>query len=131
MPQLTFNIFLSLSNLLKDKNQQKSFLYILIRGVSVISNYVFSILVIRLFSKEDYGIYVYGLSVFMLLSVFLKLGVDVHFVKVFSEFKSKIIPIWIGRVERKVIYLSILISSIIFSIDLYLTFLPCCNGYVQ
>ena len=113
MPIYKSNIFLSLSNLLKDKNQQKSFLYILIRGVSVISNYVFSILVIRLFSKDDYGIYVYGLSIFMLLSVFLKFGVDVHFVKVFSEFKSKIIPKWIGKIERKVIYVSIVVSSLI------------------
>lgn len=111
MPLLKPNRFLSISSLLRDKNQQKSFLYILIRGVSVISNYVFSILIIHLFSKEDYGLYVYGLSVFMLLSVFLKLGVDIHFVKVFSEFKSKIIPKWIGLVERKVIYLSIAVSA--------------------
>lgn len=110
MPVLKHNRFLSIANLLKDKNQQKSFLYILIRGVSVVSNYIFSILIIHLFSKEDYGTYVYGLSVFMLLSVFLKLGVDVHFVKIFSEFKSRIIPKWIGLVERKVIYLAIAVS---------------------
>jgi len=120
MALLKHNRLVSISNLLKDKNQQKSFLYILIRGISVISNYVFSILVIRLFSKEDYGIYVYGLSIFMLLSVFLKVGVDVHFVKIFSELKSKIIPKWIGLVERKVIFLSIAISISIL-ILLYLT----------
>jgi O-antigen/teichoic acid export membrane protein len=120
MPLLKSNRFLWISNLLKDKNQQKSFLYILIRGVSVISNYIFSILIIRLFSKEDYGTYVYGLSIFMLLSVFLKLGVDIHFVKVFSEFKSKIIPKWIGLVERKVIYLSIAVSAGITTL-LYIT----------
>ncbi|MBF8149006.1 oligosaccharide flippase family protein [Winogradskyella sp. F6397] len=111
MPLLKSNRFLSIYSLLKDKNQQKSFLYILIRGISVISNYVFSILVIHLFSKEDYGNYVYGLSIFMLLSVFLKLGVDIHFVKIFSEFKSKIIPKWIGLVEWKVIYLSIAVCA--------------------
>ena len=113
MPIFNKNVFLSLSSLLKDKNQQKSFLYILIRGISVVSNYVFSILIISLFSKEDYGIFVYGLSVFMLLSVFLKMGVDVHFVKIFSEFKSDIIPNWIGNVERKVVSFSIVISAII------------------
>ena len=110
MPILKHKCFLPISRLVKDKNQKKSFLYILIRGVSVISNYAFSILIIRLFSQEDYGIYVYGLSVFMLLSVFLKFGVDVHFVKIFSELKSKLIPKWIGLVERKVIYVSIAIS---------------------
>lgn len=105
--------------LIKDKNQQKAFLYLLIRGLSVISNYIFSILVIHLFSKDDYGYYVYGLSVFMLLSVFLKLGVDVHFVKIFSEFKSRITPKWISKVEKKVIYFSIIISAVI-SVILYL-----------
>tara|TARA_R110002049_G_scaffold65444_11_gene171859 strand:+ start:556 stop:1842 length:1287 start_codon:yes stop_codon:yes gene_type:complete len=138
MPVLKSNRFLSLTSLLKDKNQQKSFLYILIRGVSVISNYIFSILIIHLFSKEDYGTYVYGLSIFMLLSVFLKLGVDIHFVKIFSEFKSKIVPKWIGLVERKVIYLAIvvcvgiltflyltnLISGFHFSITLFILSVP-------
>lgn len=113
MPLLKRDRLLSIYSLLKDKNQQKSFLYILIRGVSVISNYVFSILIIYLFSKEEYGVYVYGLSIFMLLSVFLKLGVDIHFVKIFSEFKSKIIPKWIGLVEKRVIYLSLVISTIV------------------
>ena len=104
------NFFLSLPNLLKDKNQQKSFYYILIRGLSVVCNYGFSILIIQLFSKEDYGIYVYGLSIFMLLSVFLKLGVDIHFVKIFSEFKSRIIPSWISLVERKVLLVATTVS---------------------
>ena len=120
MPISKSNRFLPLTSLLKDKNQQKSFLYILIRGVSIISNYVFSILIINLFSKEDYGTYVYGLSIFMLLSVFLKLGVDIHLVKIFSEFKSKIIPKWIGLLERKVIYLAIAVTACITSL-LYLT----------
>lgn len=125
MPLIKPNRLLSISSLLKDKNQQKSFLYILIRGASVISNYIFSILIIHLFSKEDYGIYVYGLSVFMLLSVFLRLGVDVHFVKIFSEFKSKIIPKWIGLVERKVIYLAIAVSV---GIILFLYFINLIDG---
>jgi len=111
--------FSLINNLLKDKNQQKSFFYILIRGASVVSNYVFSILIIYLFSKEEYGIYVYGLSIFMLLSVFLKAGIDIHFVKIFSEFKTKSIPAWVGQVEKKVIYLSILVSvAIIFALYL-------------
>ena len=76
-------------DLLKDKNQRKSFYYVLIRGVSVISNYFFSILIITLFSKEDYGFFVFGLSLFMMLSVLTKFGVDVHFVKVFSKFKDQ------------------------------------------
>lgn len=126
MPLLKSNRFLQISSLLNDKNQQKSFLYILIRGVSVISNYVFSILIIHLFSKEDYGTYVYGLSIFMLLSVFLKVGVDIHFVKLFSEFKAKIIPKWIGLVERKVIYLSVAVCA---GIVIILYFINLIDGF--
>lgn len=85
----------------------------MIRGVSVVANYVFSILVIRLFSDDVYGQYVIGLSVFMLLSVFLKAGVDVHFVKTFAEFDPKSIPRWVKKVENRVIVFSVLISIMI------------------
>lgn len=111
---------LIVSRLLKDKNHQKSYLYALIRGLSVISNYIFSLLIIQFFSKEDYGIYVYGLSVFMLLSVFLKAGVDVHLVKIFSEFKTNLIPKWVYKVEKKVFYFAVTISAII-SCGIYIT----------
>lgn len=106
-------------DLLKDKNQRKSFSYVLIRGVSVISNYFFSILIITLFSKEDYGFFVFGLSLFMMLSVLTKFGVDVHFVKVFSKFKDREVPNWIKAVELKVFSLSFIIAITI-STFLYL-----------
>ena len=76
------------------------------------ANYLFSILVIRFFSDEVYGQYVFGLSVFMLLSVFLKAGVDVHFVKLFAEFDLNAIPKWVKKVENKVIVLSTLVSVV-------------------
>lgn len=85
----------------------------MIRGVSIVANYIFSILVIRQFSDEIYGQYVVGLSVFMLLSVFLKSGVDVHFVKIFAEFDPKSIPKWVKAVENRVVFLSIAISLFI------------------
>ena len=106
-------------DLLKDKNQRKSFYYVLIRGVSVISNYFFSILIITLFSKEDYGFFVFGLSLFMMLSVLTKFGVDVHFVKVFSKFKDREVPNWVKTVELKVFSLSFIIAITI-STFLYL-----------
>jgi O-antigen/teichoic acid export membrane protein len=106
-------------DLLKDKNQRKSFYYVLIRGVSVISNYFFSILIITLFSKEDYGFFVFGLSLFMMLSVLTKFGVDVHFVKVFSKFKDREVPNWVETVELKVFSLSFIIAITI-STFLYL-----------
>src|SRR5690554_1546447 len=84
----------------------------MIRGVSVVANYLFSILVIRLFSDDVYGQYIFGLSVFMLLSVFLKAGVDVHFVKVFAEFKPVSVPRWVKVVEVRVMFLSLLVSTL-------------------
>ena len=105
--------------LLKDKDQRKLFSYVLIRGVSVISNYIFSALIITLFSKEDYGFFVFGLSLFMMLSVLTKFGVDVHFVKVFSKLKDREVPNWIKTVELKVFSLSFIIAITI-SAFLYL-----------
>ena len=105
--------------LLKDKDQRKLFSYVLIRGISVISNYIFSALIITLFSKEDYGFFVFGLSLFMMLSVLTKFGVDVHFVKVFSKLKDREVPNWIKTVELKVFSLSFIIAITI-SAFLYL-----------
>lgn len=79
----------------------------------MISNYVLSILIIQIFSKEDYGLYVYGLSIFMLLSVILKLGIDVHFVKIFSQLKAKVIPKWVKKVDRSVFLLASVICIIL------------------
>lgn len=119
MPISKSKVFSFISSLLKDKNQQSSFFYIVLRGISVICNYFFSILVIRLFSKDDYGNYVYGLSVFMLLSIFLKFGIDVHFVKIFSESRRKLIPRWISILERKITFIALIVCGVLISI-LYL-----------
>ena len=77
--------------LVNDTNQRKTIYFVMIRGLSVISNYIFSLLIIKLFSTEDYGVFVESLSVLMILCVLLKFGVDVHFVKIFSEFKLKVL----------------------------------------
>ncbi len=106
-------------HLLKDKDQRKLFSYVLIRCISVISNYIFSALILTLFSKEDYGFFVFGLSLFMMLSVLTKFGVDVHFVKVFSKLKDREVPNWIKTVELKVFSLSFVIAITI-SVFLYL-----------
>ena len=101
-------------NLSADVNQKKTLSYIVVRGFSVISNYIFSILVIQLFSKEDYGTFIYGLSVFMIFSVVFKFGVDVHFVKIFSEFKLKGAPKWVKILECRLVWASV-ISAIVFA----------------
>lgn len=106
-------------NLSADANQQKTLSYVIVRGFSIISNYIFSILVIQLFSKEDYGVFIYGLSVFMIFSVIFKFGVDVHFVKIFSEFKLKGVPPWVKTLEIRLLWVSA-IAAIIFSLTAYI-----------
>ncbi|MDG1014228.1 MAG: hypothetical protein P8O09_03345 [Flavobacteriaceae bacterium] len=105
-----------------DINQRKSFSYLILRGVSIVSNYVFSLLVINLFSKESYGFFVYGLSIFMILSTFLKAGVDVHYVKIFHRFKDLGVPFWIKKLERRVVLCSVatavLVSTLVYSYNL-------------
>lgn len=96
--------------LVNDTNQRKTIYFVMIRGLSVISNYIFSLLIIKLFSTEDYGVFVESLSVLMILCVLLKFGVDVHFVKIFSEFKISGVPRWIREIESKVLFLSALVT---------------------
>lgn len=111
-----------LVHIMNDDNQRQSFYYILLRAGSVISNYILSLFIISNFSKGVYGVFVYGLSIFMFLSTLLKFGVDVHFVKLFSELRDKVIPLWVRRIEYKVILLASLISVIIFSFVQYYDF---------
>ena len=99
--------------LLNDVNQKKAISFVVMRGLSVISNYIFSLLLIKLFSSKDYGIFVEALSILMILSVLLKFGIDVHFVKIFSDFKSIGVPRWIQKLERKVFYISIIIALLL------------------
>ena len=99
--------------LVNDTNQRKTIYFVMIRGLSVISNYIFSLLIIKLFSTEDYGVFVESLSVLMILCVLLKFGVDVHFVKIFSEFKLSGVPRWIRKIESKVLFLSALVTLLL------------------
>ena len=96
--------------LANDTNQRKTIYFVMIRGLSVISNYIFSLLIIKLFSAGDYGVFVESLSVLMILCVLLKFGVDVHFVKIFSEFKLSGVPRWIRKIESKVLFVSALVT---------------------
>ena len=96
--------------LVNDTNQIKTIYFVMIRGLSVISNYIFSLLIIKLFSTDDYGVFVESLSVLMILCVLLKFGVDIHFVKIFSEFKLSGVPRWIRKIESKVLFVSALVA---------------------
>mgnify|MGYP006120657273 CR=1 FL=1 len=116
------SFFKLITNLSNDINQRKSFSYIILRGLSIASNYLFSLLIINLFSKENYGFFVYGLSIFMILSTFLKAGIDVHFVKIFHRFKELGVPYWVKKLETRVVLSSVAIaisvSTLVYSYNL-------------
>ena len=117
-------ILVKVIRLVNDVNQRKTIGFIAMRGLSVISNYIFSLLLIKLFSSQDYGVFVEALSILMILCVLLKFGIDVHFVKIFSDFKSIGVPIWIQKLERKVFYISIIIALILIVVFQFSNFFP-------
>jgi len=100
-------------SLVNDINQRKTISFVAMRGLSVISNYLFSLLLIKLFSPQDYGIFIEALSILMILCVLFKFGIDIHFVKIFSDFRVKGIPRWTQKLERKVFGISTIISLIL------------------
>ena len=110
--------------LLNDVNQKKAISFVVMRGLSVISNYIFSLLIIKLFSSQDYGIFVEALSILMILCVLLKFGIDVHFVKIFSSFKSIGVPRWIQKLERKVFYISTIVALLLIIIFQFSNLFP-------
>ena len=87
--------------LVNDVNQRKTIGFIAMRGLSVISNYIFSLLLIN-FLVSRLWCFCRSTINLMILCVLLKFGIDVHFVKIFSDFKSIGVPIWIQKLERKV-----------------------------
>ena len=110
--------------LVNDVNQKKTISFVAMRGLSVISNYIFSLLLIKLFSPKDYGVFVEALSILMILCVLLKFGIDVHFVKIFPDFKSIGVPKWTQKLERKVFYRSIIIALILIIVFQLCNFFP-------
>lgn len=99
-----------IKGLLREKSKQNTFFFLLLRGASVFSSYLLSIIILQYFSKSDYGMYIYSLSVFMILSSFFKAGLDIHEVKIFSEQKDKSIPLWLKIIERKIIIVSVILT---------------------
>lgn len=108
-----------IKRLLKDKSKQNTFFFLLLRGASVVSSYLLSIIILQYFSKSDYGMYIYSLSVFMILSSLFKGGLDIHEVKMFSEQKEKSIPAWVKTIERKIIIASFIFAFTITGINFF------------
>ena len=111
-------------SLVNDVNQRKTISFVAMRGLSVISNYLFSLLLIKLFSSQDYGIFIEALSILMILCVLFKFGIDIHFVKIFSDFRVKGIPRWTQKLERKVFGISTIISLILIIIFQFFNLFP-------
>ncbi|MBT8257476.1 MAG: flippase [Bacteroidia bacterium] len=63
---------------------QKGFSYMLIRGIGLISSYAFTVYVTKTFGASIFGLFSIAVSIFMIMSIVGKLGLDMHLVKYFS-----------------------------------------------
>lgn len=108
----------NLKNTLKDKDFKeilsKGFSYILIRGAGIIFSYAFTVYVTKTFGASIFGLFSIGISVFMIISVIGRLGLDIHLVKYYSiEKNTRDIGLF-----YKVLIKSFLVSAIL-SIVIY------------
>ena len=62
----------------------KGLSYILIRGLGIIINYAFIAYITKSFGASVFGLFSIAISVFMIVSVIGRLGVDIHLVKFYS-----------------------------------------------
>lgn len=62
----------------------KGLSYILIRGFGIIASYAFTLYVTKNFGASIFGLFSIAVSVFMIISVIGRLGIDIHLVKFYS-----------------------------------------------
>lgn len=62
----------------------KGLSYILIRGFGIILSYGFTLYVTKTFGASVFGLFSIAISVFMIVSVIGRLGIDIHLVKFYS-----------------------------------------------
>jgi O-antigen/teichoic acid export membrane protein len=66
----------------------KGLSYILIRGFGLVASYAFTVYVTTNFGASVFGLFSIAISVFMIVSVIGRLGVDIHLVKFYSIEKN-------------------------------------------
>lgn len=75
--------------LFKDDNYQevikKGFSFLLLRVFGAIISYIFIIYITNIFGAEIYGLIALSFSMFMIISVFGRLGLDTNIIKFFSQ----------------------------------------------
>ena len=67
----------------------KGFSYILIRGLGIIISYAFTVYITKTFGASVFGLFSIGISIFMIVSVVGRLGLDISLVKFFSIDENK------------------------------------------
>lgn len=92
----------------------KGFSFFLIRLLSALIGYIFTIYVSNKYGTDVYGLIALGLSMFMILSVLGRLGLETNIVKFFSQDKNDL--------ESGIFFKSILISFFVSCIISYLLY---------
>lgn len=62
----------------------KSLSYIFIRGFGILISYLFTVYITKTFGASVFGLFSIGISIFMVVSVVGRLGLDIHLVKFYS-----------------------------------------------
>ncbi|OUS02432.1 flippase [Flavobacteriales bacterium 33_180_T64] len=62
----------------------KGFSYVLIRGLGILISYAFTVYITKTFGASVFGLFSIGISIFMIVSVIGRLGLDINLVKFFS-----------------------------------------------
>jgi O-antigen/teichoic acid export membrane protein len=99
----------------------KGFSYILIRGLGIVISYAFTVYITKTFGASVFGLFSIGISVFMIVSVIGRLGLDINLVKFFSIDENKDDIGLFYRTLMKSFLFSTIISIIIYELRFYIT----------
>lgn len=107
-----------LENILKDADFKeiltKGFSFLVVRLGGTIAGYFFTLFITNKFGEETYGLVAIGFSIFLILSVIGRLGLDINIIKFFSQD--------INNADSGIFYKSVIKSFIISAILSYLVF---------
>ena len=99
----------------------KGLSYILIRGFGIIASYAFTLYITKNFCASVFGLFSIAVSVFMIVSVVGRLGIDIHLVKFYSiENNLKDIGLFY-KTLLKSFFISTLLCFVIFILRFHIT----------
>jgi len=94
----------------------KALSYILIRGLGIVISYAFTAYITKSFGASVFGLFSIAISVFMIVSVIGRLGIDIHLVKFYS-IKNNLNDVGLFyKTLLKSFLISVLISLVIYAL---------------